>query len=152
MAIKEALVFCMQLGFRAGEVVNDCKNAIRLIHYAGPFIGQECFMLDDVNSLLVLFASLLLLRQTKQSSSCVLTKFSLFLDSFETWIEEEPTWFLLFGRIVSLFSVNANMFSFKKKLLKNKQYLKIKLRNIRCAPNIYNWRIKILIFFLKQNS
>lgn len=52
LAIKEALSWCFNTGNNEGEISTDSKMACTLIADSSPFLGLECFLVDEVRLML----------------------------------------------------------------------------------------------------
>ncbi|XP_048325599.1 uncharacterized protein LOC112491013 [Ziziphus jujuba] len=54
IAIREAILFCLEAGFNNGEIVSECSSAVHLVNDGcfGEQLIPSCFLVEDIKSLL----------------------------------------------------------------------------------------------------
>lgn len=74
------------------ELESDSKEMIRRINDSNTYLGQDCFILDDIKSLLAsfpMFHCSYIYRNINKATHMV-ANFSLVLSYYLTWMEEAP--------------------------------------------------------------
>nr|XP_048324613.1 uncharacterized protein LOC125420970 [Ziziphus jujuba var. spinosa] len=94
LAICHALEFCLQAGFFNGAIIGDSMMAIKLIQQSTASLDENCFLVDDIKSLLTCyfdFSCSFVGRATNMVAHS-LAKHAVHLVSFVSWLEVGPAW------------------------------------------------------------
>lgn len=59
LAIKEALEFCVQMGFLEGKLSTNSNEAVRVVSYSNPYLEKEFHLVEYIKATLVTFVNFL---------------------------------------------------------------------------------------------
>lgn len=96
MAIKEALLFSIQMESYGGDIESDSQKAMPLIQEPGKSLDYNCYLVEDIKALLSIYVHFHIFYANiiVNNAAHVVTQYAIDLDNFEFWINGDPKWLL----------------------------------------------------------
>ncbi|XP_060675448.1 uncharacterized protein LOC132804961 [Ziziphus jujuba] len=96
IAIREALRFCIDMGFHQGEIVIDCREALQAVNSLpmNTQLDPDYFLVESLQEIFSLhsgFIGSFASREANRVAQCI-AQYATGLTHYESWLEVGPQW------------------------------------------------------------